>query len=118
MRFTTAIEHGERYAVLTVTGELDLASAPRLRDALLVLANDSGLSAVYIDCAELDFIDSTGMGLFVAVHRRFSEAGVDLVLANVRSGPGRPLQTTGLASLLDVRWHDGPAQSPWRDDDS
>jgi anti-sigma B factor antagonist len=56
---------------LTLTGDLDLASAPLLGDRL---ANLRGLrKPVWLDLSRLDFIDSTGLHVLV---REFCEARI------------------------------------------
>ena len=48
---------------LSLTGELDLASAPKLEDRLALLRATK--SAVRLDLSKLEFIDSTGIYLLI-----------------------------------------------------
>jgi anti-anti-sigma factor len=56
--------------VLALSGELDLAGAPEL-DQALAAARDAG-TALTLDLRELEFIDSSGLGVLV----RFNNAAV------------------------------------------
>ena len=47
-------------AVVRISGDLDLATAPRLCEEIITLAS-RGVSAVTVDLAHLDFIDSSGL---------------------------------------------------------
>ena len=61
-------------ALLSVEGELDIASAPRMLSAL----NDALASLsipLVVDLAKVDFMDSTGLALLMNAHRRVMRLG-------------------------------------------
>jgi anti-sigma B factor antagonist len=86
---------GDR-TIITVEGELDLYTAPSLRDTVLASAGD-GRARLIIDLTAVPFMDSSGLGVIVACLKRLREAGGDLSLV---SSPGSPptklLSLTGL----------------------
>jgi anti-sigma B factor antagonist len=57
------------HTVVGVTGELDVASAPALRDTLLALLN-RGVDSLVVDLRGVTFIDSTGVGSLLRIHHR------------------------------------------------
>lgn len=57
------------HTVVGVTGELDVASAPMLRDSLLALLN-RGVDSLVVDLRGVTFIDSTGVGSLLRIHHR------------------------------------------------
>ena len=57
------------HTVVGVTGELDCASAPALRDRLLALVN-RGAPSLVVDLRGVTFIDSTGVGSLLRIHHR------------------------------------------------
>jgi anti-anti-sigma factor len=91
----------ERGTVLTVTGELDLASAPALEEELDKVLN-GGPGVVVLDLRQLEFIDSTGLSVLVKAHQRAQEA--DCTFGLVRGGAQvqRLLSLTGLEDRLTV----------------
>jgi anti-sigma B factor antagonist len=52
-----------------VTGELDVATSPMLRDSLLALVN-RGAESLVVDLRGVTFIDSTGVGSLLRIHHR------------------------------------------------
>ena len=86
---------GDR-TVLSVRGELDLYTAPALRDRVLVAA-DEGQRRLVIDLSGVPFMDSSGLGVIVACLKRLRESGGDLALVTAPgSPPSKLLSLTGL----------------------
>ena len=89
-------------AVLTISGEHDLSTAPALRrriDALL----DEGITTV-IDLSDATFIDSSILGVILDGRRRAAEAeiGFAVVRSNGSDAVDRVLEVTGLRAELPV----------------
>jgi anti-sigma B factor antagonist len=87
--------------VLTVRGEVDLASAPKLAAAMTELM-DRGHTHVAVDLGAVEFIDSSGLGVLVGSLRRLRDDGGDLVLRAASPPVTRILELTGLDGLLPV----------------
>ena len=62
------------HTVVGVTGEIDVASAPALRDAVLALLN-RGADSLVVDLRGVTFLDSTGVGSLLRIHHRASLLG-------------------------------------------
>jgi anti-sigma B factor antagonist len=88
-------------AVISARGDLDLASAPRLRAVALdeLLA---GCRRLVLDLRELEFVDSVGLGMIVAVLKRARGLGGDLALVVGTERIRRPLELTGIARVVEV----------------
>ena len=87
--------------LLTVTGEVDSSTAPQLREVLDTAFAD-GVPTLTVDLDAVTFLDSAGLCVLAAAHRRAVELHVRLrVLASSRAVI-RPLQITGLWDLLDA----------------
>jgi anti-sigma B factor antagonist len=86
-------------ACVAATGEVDSTSAPVLRQHLEALLDDDVLELT-VDLGRVTFLDSAGLCVLAAAHRRAVRQGVTMrVLASSRAVI-RPLQITGLWDLL------------------
>lgn len=96
------LERSDDFPVVRVVGEIDLATAPELRDRLAEIPSDAG--AVVIDLSEVTFLDSTGLSVLVASWKRISEGREhgDIRLVVTRPAIQRVLDVTGLAQVFGV----------------
>ncbi|HEX5587167.1 MAG TPA: STAS domain-containing protein [Acidimicrobiia bacterium] len=72
-------------------GELDMAHTQQVADALGVIDDD-----IVVDCSQLSFLDSAGIGALVAQHARLQGAGHRVTLVNLEGQPRRTLAISGL----------------------
>ena len=87
--------------VLSVRGELDLASSPALEEQVERAVGEAQ-STVIIDLRELEFMDSTGLSVLIRAHQRAQEAGHRLAIVNGSRQVRRLLSLTGVAERLTV----------------
>jgi anti-sigma B factor antagonist len=94
-------------AVVSLTGEHDLSSSGRVREAL----EAAGRSPVTVlDLSAVEFVDSSILGVVVSAHRDAEQAGRRLVLvigAEPTTSVRRILDLTGLSGIRDQA-HDRP----------
>jgi len=87
-----------------LSGEIDLASAPRVRADLTYLIDLDG-GHLLIDCSELTFIDSCGVAALLEAHSNLERNGRHIFLVNVQPGPGRVFDALGLSDLFRDERH-------------
>lgn len=80
-------------------GDLDLATAPRLRQDL-VEASASGSSLVVLNLERVEFLDSVGLSVIVGGHKRLRHEGRSLHLAAPQAIVRRVLGLTRLDVLI------------------
>lgn len=96
----------ETAACVTAAGEVDSTSAPVLRQQLETLL-DGDVRELTVDLGQVTFLDSAGLCVLAAAHRRAVRQDVTMrVLASSRAVI-RPLQITGLWELLHAERVDG-----------
>lgn len=84
--------------LVTVSGEIDLASAPRLEEALTAGGGDT----VIADLLDVGFIDSTGLRSLMTAKERISDAGGRLLLVSGDGPVERILDLTRLTDRFEV----------------
>jgi anti-sigma B factor antagonist len=99
--------HTGAVSVLTVSGEIDIASGPRLRaalDEILDAPDSTALTAVVLDLSAVTFLGSAGLALLVGAHDHATQRGIALKI--VIDGPGsavaRAFQAAAIHEHLDL----------------
>ncbi len=87
--------------VVSLQGEIDASTAPRLGSCLFGLA-DEGMRAVVVDLSEVTFMDSTGIGVLLNAMGHFSGRHGKLVLVCPTARVLRPFEVTGLVGHLTI----------------
>ncbi|MFP3963362.1 STAS domain-containing protein [Actinomadura fulvescens] len=91
--------------VVTLTGDLEFATAEEARDRLSELvraAIEEGRCDLLLDLAGVGFMDSMGLRVLIHVLRQIQEAGGRMALSAVQPRAARALDITGLNAALDV----------------
>ena len=97
--FRVEVRNADATTVISVSGELDLASSPALEEELERVAQ-SDAQLVVVDLRGLEFMDSTGLSVLVRAHQRAEENGRRLGLINGSQQVQRLLTLTGVADRL------------------
>ena len=82
------------YVVVTVAGEIDIATVARLRERLSALA--AGGLPLVADLDQVSFIDATGLGALAGAAREATEHGTSLHVVCARPQTRRLFRVTGL----------------------
>jgi anti-sigma B factor antagonist len=89
-------------AMLTVSGELDMATAPQFSETLSWLLGQNH-HQVTVDLGRVSFVDSSGLAIFIRAHHEMTEMGGRLVLSNPSKPVRRLLDVTGLGNELTIQ---------------
>ena len=92
---------GPDQTVVTVTGDVDMHSEGRLRDALTEAATVPGCRVV-VDLSAVEFMASAGVHVLLDVAGQLEQAGGALVLASPRPMVARMLALTRTDELIPV----------------
>ena len=89
------------YTVIAVGGEIDVYTAPRLREKLIGLV-ESGSYHLIVDMEGVEFLDSTGLGVLVGGLKRVRahDGWIDLVCTQSRIL--RIFRITGLNKVFSI----------------
>ena len=87
--------------VVRITGRLDISNAPQVKAKAYELVN-SGQARMVLDLKDMNFIDSSGLGVLVSCLRRCVAAGGDLCLAEVPEFALSILELTRLTRVFKI----------------
>ena len=95
---STSVSHDDGIAVVTVGGDVDLATVPDFQAAITEALTQEP-TALVVDLSAVDFLASAGLQTLVATHESVSKTARFAVVAN---GPAtsRPIQLTGLDQIF------------------
>lgn len=87
--------------VVSVTGEVDLATGPEFQRALLALPED-GVASVIVDLTDCSFMDSTGLHLLSRAQERFDRSGGRVAVVSANRSVLRLFEITRLDQLCPI----------------
>ena len=91
----------DRWTVLAVTGEIDVATAPHLREQLVQLVAQ-GHHHLVVDLEGVDFLDSTGLGVLVGALKRVRLQEGELTLVCTQPRIVKVFDITGLSKVFTL----------------
>jgi anti-anti-sigma factor len=94
------VRREEDRVVLSVHGELDLASAPLLQSEIEGI--ETGGVALVLDLEDLEFVDSTGLRIILAAHERAQECGHEFAVTRGSQQIQRLLDITRVGDHLRI----------------
>ncbi len=99
MMLTLSHSNIGQWSVIHIVGEVDMATGPQLRQEIVRQVSE-GNSHIVIDLEQVDFIDSTGLGILVGGVKRTKSNGGDLRCAGLSDNLKEVFNLTGLDSVL------------------
>ena len=91
----------DRWAVVSVAGELDVYTCPILRTELEALSH-FGRAHIVLELAALDFTDSSGLGVMVGALKRALAANGTVRVVGAQEYLLKMLRITGLAKMFPI----------------
>lgn len=101
--FSVTVDVRDKAVIISVAGEVDVATAPGLRSALDDVALSSGTPKnLVIDMTAVSFLDSTALGVLVSALRKSEEHGVRFGVVLSHPHVIKVFRVTNLDSLMTV----------------
>ena len=94
----------DTYVLIEIGGEVDIFTCQQLKDTLYQVVDKHGKDLL-MDCTRLNYIDSTGLGVFVAVLKKVKQIGCSITIENLRDSILKLFLITNLDSLFNIK-HD------------
>lgn len=87
--------------VLKLIGEIDVYTAPNLKEILLDLLSHSD-ARVVVDMKNVSYMDSTGLGVFISALKKCQEKGSSFKIINLQERVYRLFDITGLKEVMTI----------------
>jgi anti-sigma B factor antagonist len=87
--------------VLAVHGEIDLFTAPELKQVLAECI-EAGRIRIIVDLSETTFLDSTALGVLIGAVKRLRSRDGALALVNVDENIAKTFEITGLDQIFTI----------------
>ena len=91
---------GERH-VLAVRGEIDLFTAPELKQ-VLAESIEAGRVRIIVDLTNTTFLDSTALGVLIGAVKRLRSRHGALAMVNVDENIAKTFEITGLDQIFTI----------------
>jgi anti-sigma B factor antagonist len=91
----------EDHAILEIGGEIDVYTAPKLREKLIELVSDGSYDLI-VDLEKVDFLDSTGLGVLVGGLKRVRNHDGSLKLVCTQEKILKIFRITGLTKVFPI----------------
>lgn len=111
------INHKEvgSFDVLELNGELDAHTASQLENSLKTLI-DQDKYQIIVNCKNLDYIASAGLGVFMAYIEDVRALGGDIKLSNMNDKVYNVFDLLGFPSLYDIMREESEAITKFKKD--
>ena len=115
MNFGIKTESDQGVTVIALTGEVDLYTAPELKEELVRVIDD-GARRIVIDFRDTTFIDSTTLGVLVSGLKRLRPQGGNLALVITDNNIRKIFEITGLDRVFSIHEQRGEAVTELTED--
>jgi anti-sigma B factor antagonist len=95
------VRRADGSVLLTIAGELDIATVPAVRERLSAVT-DAGARRLVVDLRDVSFMDSTGLAAFIHAKMRLGDEGRLTLVMEPDSYARLIFEVAGLVGVLDV----------------
>ena len=99
--FKANIDKKDDYLILNLAGDLDVYSEEEFRDFIEDELKDKNLDLV-IGIKDLDYLDSTGLGMFMKIYKMYEENGQKVKIINPKENILKLFKITDLTDMFEM----------------
>lgn len=104
--------HLDKTTILDVSGDIDLASSPDLRKALLRELRELRIPRVVLNLKEVEYVDSSGVASLVEGLKASRDVGSRLILFGLNTAVREVLQLSKLLRIFEIAETEEQAVAP------
>lgn len=98
--FDKSIEHNDDFQLIKLKGDLDVYSEDEFKG--FIEENLDENKDLVIDLADLDYLDSTGLGMFMNIYNSQKSKGKTVKIINAKDNIKKLFKITDLTALFDM----------------
>ena len=87
--------------MVSIRGEIDIYSIEKFRDTIEEKIKTQA-SEIILDCSELSYMYSTGMGVLIELRNKTKELGQKIIMMNPRPNIRKLLALTGVDKIIEI----------------
>ena len=88
-------------------GEVDIYTSPELKNKIFELIGEKKADII-INGENLEYIDSTGLGVLMSIYKKMQEKNLNLQIINLKPNIYKLFDITGLNKVFNIReWRNG-----------
>lgn len=99
--FKSTIYDKEDYKLVEIKGDLDIYAEDEFRDFIELELENIDKDLV-IDIKDLDYLDSTGLGLFMKIYKKVNEEGKSVKIINPKENILKLFKITDLTEVFNM----------------
>jgi anti-anti-sigma factor len=89
--------------VITPSGEIDLASAPQLRQSIKEALDSSRSTVLVVDLADVTFMDSSGLTCLAFAHQQMQERDGHVEVRRANPSVRKLINVVGMDQVVEVQ---------------
>ncbi len=93
-------EKNDRWEVKLI-GDVDISTSQDLEQSLYSILDENNKD-IFINAEEVDYIDSTGLGMFIKIVKKLKENGNDITFVNPKKNIIKLFSITGLDKVFNT----------------
>jgi len=102
LNLTVDVKENEKETTLFLKGEIDIYTVGLIKKELLPLTKVNGQTIV-INFKDVNYMDSTGLGVFISALKSTKEYGSELKIINLQDRVLRLFKITGLDEIMNLK---------------
>ena len=93
-------EQKGKIGIVNISGRLDASNSTELKESFRSYLADT--VNFVLDCSELEFVDSTGLGAIISILKSSTEKKGDVLIANLQQKPAMLFKITRAYKIFEV----------------
>lgn len=102
LRIVKELDGEHKEYIIKPVGEIDIYTSPEFKDELLGIIEEYD-SDIVISGEELDYIDSTGLGVLISGLKKIKKKDRNIVLKNIKPNINKLFNITGLDKVFIIK---------------